>query len=330
MLLQKAGWHIKHLISHSKYNSRGDPGDSRSDERFVDSKRFVGNSKRASWLSQASAGEVSSLRTAISSATTRNRGLSPASATAHTSASSLCSCDCEATWASTNHSLFVPEPATTLPDILCTPPLTSTNSSPNSKTWRFTFLENLSRSPPADCVNPDGQGESSTSFDSEAIMTARASTVDLLEALAIGPVDQNRTPTQSIQETQEVDMEELSGSVEQLIRETDEAFRAVGSALADAKAVTGEWHIISTPTSGPKPVTRPTATPAPLKIQNSRSTPMLKGKRRKSIKKKTTFLGRALRKVPPTPTNTPPRWTLSDMTTNMADVFSGKMFRTEV
>jgi hypothetical protein len=261
-----------------------------------------------------------------SSATTRSRPLMPASTTAHSSASSLCNCEC-AIAASTNHSLFEAEPTPTVPDILYLPPLYSTNTSGDAQAWRLIFSENLSRSP----------GSCWSKFDTNKPLPlttpARGLTFDLLEALAIDPVDEDRTPTQSIREAGDSDMEELSENVEQLIRETDEAFRAVGSALADAKAATEGWY--DTSISMSKPVTRnvPISCSALKKEPRSpisRSMSVSKGKRKKSFKKKTTFLGRALRRVPPTPANTPPRWTLTDMTTNMVDVFSGKMFRTEV
>ena len=342
MLLQKTGWRIKQFIAHRRNNSHGESGETLPDDRSTDKKSTTVNSGRISWLSPAPAGEVSAIQRANSSATIRNRLLMPASPTAHSSASSLCSCECETIAASTNHSLFVAGPTPTTSNILYLPPLSSTNTSSDAKAWRLIFSENLSRSPASSCTKLDAQRALPTTAGTPPTTTVRGSTFDLLEALALDPVDDNRTQTQSLRGIVDSDMEELSENVEQLIRETDEAFRAVGSALADAKAATEGWY--DTPISTSKPLPRIVATSpgalkkqprppvSPLKSQNSRyiSVSKGKGKRKKPSKKKTTFLGKALRQVPPTPSNTPPRWTLTDMKTNMADVFGGKMFRTEV
>jgi hypothetical protein len=51
-------------------------------------------------------------------------------------------------------------------------------------------------------------------------------------------------------------------------------------------------------------------------------------KKKKPVKR--NFLGRALRSHPEAGANAPSRWILTDVTTNVVDVFSGKIFRTEV
>ncbi|KAH7319197.1 hypothetical protein BKA65DRAFT_409745 [Rhexocercosporidium sp. MPI-PUGE-AT-0058] len=129
-------------------------------------------------------------------------------------------------------------------------------------------------------------------------------------------------------------MEDLSENVEQLIRETDQAFQAVGAALADAKAATQGWSELSRPAPlRPASIDRGILkgqSRQPLKSSSLRSVSMSKSKKKRPVKKKTSLFGRTTPKVPPPPANTPARWTLTDVTANMADVFSGKMFRTEV
>jgi hypothetical protein len=126
-------------------------------------------------------------------------------------------------------------------------------------------------------------------------------------------------------------MEELSNNVEQLIRETDAAFQAVGTALADAKAATQGWYDTEVPVPRTSPVSRsilkknPRSSGPPLKTSIPRSMSVAK---KKPVKR--NLLGRALRNTPKAAANTPSRWTLTDVTTNMVDVFSGKIFRTEV
>ena len=159
---------------------------------------------------------------------------------------------------------------------------------------------------------------------------AEGLTFDLLEALAIDPLDNNNTPTQSIKYTDEHDMGEISDNVEQLIRETDEAFKAVGTALADAKAATSGWYDDEDSMSLKRSfsVARGVLRKGP-RSPMSRSMSITKPKK-KSIKRRTNLFGKAPPTVPPLPTNTPSRWTLTDVTSNVVDVFSGKIFRTEV
>ncbi|KAH6664060.1 hypothetical protein B0J14DRAFT_552286 [Halenospora varia] len=140
-------------------------------------------------------------------------------------------------------------------------------------------------------------------------------------------------------------MDDLSADVDQLIRETDEAFRAVGTALADAKAATQGWYDTPEP---PTIITRtPTIPRGVLKKSFRTSVPAVKSPLSRSVsvsknmnkrtkmssfskKRKTNILSWALKSVPPPLSNTPSRWALTDVTTNMVDVFSGKIFRTEV
>jgi hypothetical protein len=162
-------------------------------------------------------------------------------------------------------------------------------------------------------------------------------TFNLLEALAIAPVDEDTTPTQSTRNTQEYDMAEFSDNVDQLIKETDEAFQAVGLALADAKATTYEWHDNTATAPFIRTVAKPRNGPGKkrsipnLSSKTSiwRSSSVVKAKRQPFHLRKTKQPSRTgPRHVPPP--ITPERWTLTDVTSNLVDVFSGKIFRTEV
>jgi hypothetical protein len=129
-------------------------------------------------------------------------------------------------------------------------------------------------------------------------------------------------------------MEDFSDNVEQLIRETDAAFQAVGNALADAKAATRGWYDNNIPVVRNTSVSRgilrktPRSSIALLKPQSSRSSTSIAKSKKKPVNR--NILDRALQAVPPTSASTPSRWTLTDMTTNVVNVFSGKIFRTEV
>jgi hypothetical protein len=163
-------------------------------------------------------------------------------------------------------------------------------------------------------------------------MIAAGSTFDLIEALALESKDDDKMPTQNIKHTYNSEMGDLSDNVEQLIRETDAAFQAVGTALADAKAATQGWYETDTSLPRNSPLSRsilkksPRSSGSTVKIQASRSMSVVKKKKHG----KRNLLGRALQSTAPTPASTPSRWTLTDVTTNMVDVFSGKIFRTEV
>ncbi|KAF4627927.1 hypothetical protein G7Y89_g10224 [Cudoniella acicularis] len=327
MLLQKTGWRIKRFISHRRKPSLEETVEGQ-EECSTEEKLSTNTTRRLSWLSQSPYSE--SLRRTNSSATTKCRPLPPSNNTAYSSASSLCSCECQTNSATIECSLSKPAPSPDLFDILYLPLLPAAKTG-DAKTWQLIFSEPVSRS----SNSPTSKSGSKSSLE----IDTRISTFDLLEALSMDPVDNDKTPTQSIKQVEDSEMDDLSADVDQLIRDTDEAFKAVGSALADAKAATQGWYdtpaistIKRTPTI-PRGVLKKNSrnnVPA-VKSLLSRSVSVSKSNRKKSTKKrKTNILTRAMKSIPPPPANMPSRWTLTDMTTNMVDVFSGKLFRTEV
>ncbi|KAK0118034.1 hypothetical protein ONS95_012344 [Cadophora gregata] len=323
MLLQKTGWHIKHFISPKKKSRQEKSGYHLDGVRLPKTKLPTSTPKRLSWLSQTSLSDSPPLRRASSNATTRSHRLTQSNSTGHSSATSLCSCDCEANPAPIEHALFGVEPPPPLPEILYLPPTSSEDASPDSKAWRLIFQEPFSRplTPAELCL---GKTIALTPYFATGFVFD-----DIVGAISPGLIDDDKTPTQSLRFTGESDMDDLSENVEQLIRETDEAFKAVGSALADAKAASQGWPA---PTR-PAPLRPESITRGVLKekqVSPLRSASVSKSKKKRPIKKKSNIFGRKTSKAPPPPANTPARWTLTDVTTNMADVFSGKLFRTEV
>lgn len=120
-----------------------------------------------------------------------------------------------------------------------------------------------------------------------------------------------------------------SDDVEQLIRETDQAFKAVGFALTDAKQATKDFSLSPIELStarveplrtkeGPRATMRIKSTKSPLSRNSSTKT--AKPKRKKSTKKKDRKV--VLHAFPPPPTPSP-RWTLPEVT---AELFAGRMF----
>lgn len=327
MLLQKTSSRFKQFIAHRRTNSFETAGDIGEDESLTDSSFPTSNPRRLSWLSQSPSTEIATLRGTSSNTRTRSQPLPPATSIAYSSSSSLCSCDCKTDPCPIDCSLSSQERTPRSPEVLYLPPLSSTKSRGDAETWRLIFSEPLLSSPASTSSNTNSKSLSSAK--------TRVSTFDLIEALSIHPVDEDTTPTQSVKSSGSSDMEDFSDGVDQLIRETDAAFQAVGSALEEAKAATHGWWESS-------PVKLPVAIPGTILMNNprlpimplakgplSRSVSIAKAKRKKTAKRR-NIIGRALRTVPTPPADAPARWTLTDVTTNVVDVFSGKMFRTEV
>lgn len=326
MLLQKTGWRIKHFLAQKRDPFFVSSGDTIGDDGYLDIKLAAITPRRLSWLSQTSSAETPPFPRPSSSARERSPHQSEFNSTAHSSASSLCSCDCEAHPVPIEHSLFHVEIPQPLPEVLYLPPLPLECASDDAKSWQLIFEE-----PTASLLHASQSTSSPGSVS--AIGIASASGFDIDSTLAANTIDDDKTPTQSLKDTESATMDELSDNVEQLIRETDEAFKAIGTALADAKAATQGWH--DQPTAPVKPpalargVSRREPRPSNVtsRIPVHRVVSVSKGKKKRQIKKTTNLFGRVVHKVPPPPANTPARWTLTDVTTNM---FSGKMFRTEV
>jgi len=118
-----------------------------------------------------------------------------------------------------------------------------------------------------------------------------------------------------------------SDNVEQLIRETDEAFKAVDFAITDAKEAIRDWNVKDHNTS----VTRDTAKSIPrkqIKVPITRHASISKPKRKKSSKAKAKSSKNrklALQTHGPSTTHSP-RWTLTEVTANMAELFGGRIF----
>ncbi|KAK6612603.1 hypothetical protein H4I96_01816 [Botrytis cinerea] len=160
-------------------------------------------------------------------------------------------------------------------------------------------------------------------------------------------------------------MVEFTDNVEQLIRETDEAFQAAGFAIAKQPKITGmtldDLHNMNVKninnstvtrqnrsTYSSKPLARTNSISKRNQMQNSNflkerpSSTSLSGKSpvpkssfnskaKKSIspkQKKNTALEKASRKSLPHP-HSSARWNLGDVTASMADVFKGKFTRLE-
>lgn len=218
-----------------------------------------------------------------------------------------------------------------VPEILYLPPLPSTTNSGDAKTWRLIFSEPLllpQRS------NPPGQ--LGKLFVSRLFVPEV--TFDLLEALELDPAeDYDKTPTPSLNMAESNNegsdsSDDISHNIKQLIQETDKAFQAVGIALADMKATqesqdSGIAEQVTRTIGIPRgiPKKQQSTTNVSLKTPISRTKSTGKPQRTAFYRKRLDKLTKAAPKAIHIPSHT--RWT--DVT-NMVDVLSGKMFRTEV
>jgi hypothetical protein len=294
------------------------------DLRFTETKLSTNPIKRLSWLSQSPSIEYAPLRRTNSQTTVRTYCNRTASTTAHSSATSLYSCYCGTNPASVELPLKEPA-ASNHAETLYLPPLSPNKASNDAQTWRLIFSESPSRSLTSSISN-------SCQRDNSPATVAAGSTFDLIEARSLEAPDPGKTPIQSFTSLYDSEMDGYSDDVEQLIRETDAAFQAVGIALADAKTATRGWYnddvLVERGTSvtGGIPRRNLRLLVTPLKMQALRS--MSVAKKKKPVKR--NLLRRELRSVPQPAAIAPSRWTLNEVTTNVTDVFSGKIFRTEV
>jgi hypothetical protein len=202
-------------------------------------------------------------------------------------------------------------------------------SAVDRRSWQLFLPEKSSRSSPDAACDIDDAVDGGLTFN-------------FLEALPVNPADTDTTTTQS----DGLDMEILEESEEQLIRETDEAFKAVGNALADAQAVTHGSHCdpISIKRSGPvsrssrremRPIAQPiipsVAAPSQLMELASRDITCTKSQakgKRKALHRKKNLMSRVQNTHSPLPRNNA-RWTLTHVTANVVDIFCGKIFKIE-
>ncbi|KAL7620371.1 hypothetical protein AAE478_009366 [Parahypoxylon ruwenzoriense] len=163
------------------------------------------------------------------------------------------------------------------------------------------------------------------------------STLDIINALSLEP-DDEATPTEQHPRRQE-SFSVYSDNIQQLIEEADEAFRAVGSALAEVqRAETTFKELPKLPTPDSSPILKPAPLVTQDQIQSSpnqavtspihsprRNIPVTGRVKRKKSKKSKAKPMKPHRKptAAKSAAKSGPIWTLSD---NVTDLFSGKLF----
>lgn len=239
--------------------------------------------------------------------------------TAQSSASSLCSCDC-------HHSHI-------------TPSLLSGKRSPGLCSVTESKRSYESSMPPTPRLGERVQQKFiDTPLRGRNVMHIRSAspepTFNLLEALALSPegedeevFDGRETPRPAVKE-QRAPLVELSDNVQQLIRETDEAFKAVGSALAEARlaAITPtqddyeQAGCTQTPQSRPTTPSRTILKKPPRIIISPHKSPTRASSVSKTTRKKARRQ-RSKSRITTKPNSS--RWTLTD---NVSEMFNGRLF----
>ncbi|KAI1098573.1 hypothetical protein F4804DRAFT_120322 [Jackrogersella minutella] len=178
---------------------------------------------------------------------------------------------------------------------------------------------------------PKGHTRSSNSLERQVGLPG--SNFDLIEALSFQSEKKAPAPKEHLRR-QESSLS-ISDNIQQLIQEADEAFKAVGTALAEAhhaertskelpRLPTPDQSPILKPATPPKRVQQPQPQPqvfaSPTPTQSSRRTSVSSGVKRKKSKKKSMKPPRKPATAKPGATG----WGLSD---NVAELFSGKIFR---
>jgi len=312
MLLQKASCRIKQLISSRKSII---PEDSRRGIQYQDFSSTTNDSQRSFGTASSRTQSHAELPAFQESSNVSSQ------ATANSSANSLSGCGSILNSSVINRSLSgFPSPPAAV-EILYLPLFSSAVPSGDARQWRLIFSE---QTPQISEASKQSKKESVTTPVSEAAF-------NLLEALAFDPIDNDITPTQSIRIKHGSNMDGPTNNVGQMIRETDEAFEAVGIALADAKASGSDWHdsdlmVPIMPRIGLKASTSASQSRSPI----SRSKSVVKSKRKQPHRRKTKQIMRDAPQSTRSSKNTPARWTLTNVTTNVAEILNGKAFRTEV
>ncbi|CAG8952815.1 hypothetical protein HYFRA_00007528 [Hymenoscyphus fraxineus] len=351
MSIQRTGLKIKQFLSlNRKHHTFDDSVDNIDSISFVEPKQSTNTPRKLSWrLSQKSQETSSSTPRRTSSSTTiKSYQLPSATESPYSSQSSLCSCDCETNQESIEYSLFRTAPLPNPFEILYQPPLSPSRATGDAQTWKLIFPESLSRSRSSSYSR---YGETTSSGSTIRVSSFETiQTIQTIENHRMGREDKPKPPRQSVAHREDMERENISADVDQLIKDTDEAFQAVGSALASAKASTRGWYGESIANTRHETRSNPIATPpkqfspSPRGISKKTSRSQLlppsprpipvslSAKRKNSVvskkKKSTGVFSRALRRGQPVRLNAPPRWNISDVTTNVVDVFSGKLFRT--
>lgn len=314
MFLHKTGWRIKQLISHRRHSSLD--GDDTTNCYQIRSANSV-NSTRGSWNYQIPPTfDGGNIKKEVGSTSAP-----PSTTTAYSSTSSLCSCK-----SSTDHSLSDLQPTASSAQVLYLPLLPKPATLGDAKTWQLILSKDITQT-----ATP-----SSRELDSNPLQIPageREATFNLIEALEIDPEeDHDKTPTQSILERKGSSMESSSDGRGQLIEEGVNPSKVVKETTDMTRSSTYLNQTI--PFAGSQAdcirISTTGEGKTPGKLPNTRSRPRLAAKNQPFYHRTTRKLGRTGSKKVHVRRVAPERWKLNDVTANIVEVFSGKIFKTEV
>ena len=318
-MFQKAGLRLKQMITQYRDDSLEDLD--------IGSKFDMDSPKPVSWMRN----QVSHGKTNSSVASINGRKYSEVS-TAYSSEGSLCSCGsgiAPTMYLSLSPARIMPNG----PESLYLPPRPIWSAIEGTRAWQPIFMKELVSSN-TDYIYSDIEAPAAcpTSSVGPAIF-------DWKETIAIDSQDKAKVESAGIGASRSSKMNRqscITDNVEMLIREADQAFQAVGDELEDAKSAAGDWYDISSAKSSAQAITLPRS--ISQRQQNSflLSKPAITRTRSGVKTRKAIFQRRrpklVTKTMPKHNSNTTEfhhtRWT--DVTNNMVDAISGKIFRTEV
>jgi hypothetical protein len=345
MLLSKTGSRIKQLVPHKRKKSIGGLDFQEHSPITTETNESVSIPRRLSWrLSQKpyfAIPEPNSTNSMVATDAIFSQSFnSPAVAPV----SSLCVCGCEPLDFSNEGSLLRPEQVRRSLEFLYHPPLFICGSFNEARTRKITSHGRQVESRVL-CLSKN-DADSVSRQKGRRIYTLGRSESSLVGLQAGDETNPRNYPETAPQ------MDNFLGDVDQLIRDTDGALKAVGNALADAKAVTKSWYDI-TPSMALNPAKVGQKVIPPLGIQQTPTIPRgavrraprvstmhtrtavsgPKIKRKKTVKKikQLNALNRVARSGFPSLNQSNSKWKLLNVTMNMVDALSakglGKRFR---
>lgn len=248
--------------------------------------------------------------------------------TTHSSDSSLCSCDSSAHVQITEDSLSHQTCPSVVPKFLCLDSTEAQSATDSIGKWSAASCE-----PPEVCLSiSEGSAQTSIALNDDD------STLDILEALRLKPIDSGELLGARYQMSMEPFMqsENWSEEVESLIRQTDEAFKAVGFALSEVKSKAEQRlpndEILAARTYTPQVTPRDTSQSSSRKRSSILTYKQQVFPRKRVDRNNGNF--RPSRRSSPlkvvahsAQSTFSPRWTLAEVTDEVTDILSGKRFQ---
>lgn len=305
------------------------------DLNYMEARLSPTDYRRFSWLPQSPSSpippEILTLRRTSSHALSPTRIKSPTKCNTNSSSSPLYTHTIGSWPISTDqHSLFAAQPPPPTIETSVLSPLLPPQALRKPTLWRpFPSIEDPRVKTPKPSKAPFRPISRTSRFKSDHM-----STDDIVETVGKTTLDGTKTPTQNDYNpaSKEAKTKLSFEDVERLILETDEAFRAVGTALEDAKTSTHTWH--KRKTSKSHRYSQDFGIGNVIKLTHGVSTAVATSSQSRPLqlvpRQKKSSTSRTKKETPSKqPPNRSSRLRLREVTANVSDLLSGMVFRTD-